>query len=237
MDTQELILRKITPVIINSFNQPTFLKNIVEKFKKNGFLNIFILDNNSTYSGIAELYKQLSLEGIFILYYNENLGPRYFHMSETSKFYFRDTPHIYTDPDLDFSELPHDFLTRLISLTEKYKISKAGCALEIPDDNVIVNDLLFSREMNKYYKIREHEEQFWTNLIEDGVYRAEVDTTLHLFNPKYYASSLDFMNSVRVASPGFIIKHLPWYKTTIIPQDELDFYKSQQKWSNSYANI
>ena len=102
MNIEEIILRKITPVVINSFNQPTYLKNIVNKFVMNKFINIFVLDNGSTYQPLIDLYQQLSDKGITILYYNQNRGPRYFHTEEIYKKYLGMIPHVYTDPDIDF---------------------------------------------------------------------------------------------------------------------------------------
>ena len=130
MNAKEKILRKTFPVVINSYNQPTYLKNLILKLKINSCKNIVVIDNESTNKELINLYEYIKLndENTTILYYNKNNGPRYFHYSGVYKI-LGGSPHLYTDPDLDFDTLPDDFLCTLLSLSEKYKCFKVGCAL------------------------------------------------------------------------------------------------------------
>ncbi len=224
------ILRRITPVVINSFNQPTYLKNIIRKFLDNGFVNIFILDNNSKYKPLIDLYQNLSKNGVNVLFYNENRGPRYFHLSGMYQSYFNNIPHIYTDPDLDFDMLAPDFLSTLISISNKYSVAKVGCALKIPEDEEIVDEYIYIKELKSSYKIKEWESQFWINKLEESIFKANIDTTLHYFNPTHYSGN--FFDGIRVDGQGFTVKHLPWYKKNLIPKEESEFYSNHQNWSN-----
>jgi hypothetical protein len=222
---REFLLRNTIPVFINSFNQPTYLKNIVNKFSINGFRNIFILDNGSSSPELKDYYHSLEPNkgDVSVLYYNENRGPRYFHESGLYEL-LGGTNHLYTDPDLDFDTLPPNFVSVLLDLSEGYKIAKVGCALEIPSCDLLRNDLKMLH-FGRVYNVQEWETQFWSNKLQEGVYQAPIDTTLHLFNPRLYDKK-SFMTSLRVALPGFTIRHRPWYKDDNLPAEEWQFYKA-----------
>ncbi len=232
METKEIILRKTCPVFINSFNQPTYLRNIVEKFCLEGFSNIYILDNNSSSPEIINYYKFLKKEykKVFVLYYNANMGPRYFHLSGLYQSVgLGDVPHLYTDPDIDFDTLAEDFVSQFLDLTEKYQTPKVGCALEIPTEEEVRSDVICTPPHlgGQSFGIIEWEKQYWKNAIEADAYDAPIDTTLHLFNPKYFshANPKNYLTGIRVAKKGFIIKHRPWYKEDAVSEKEINFYR------------
>jgi hypothetical protein len=81
MNARELFLRKTLPVFINSFNQYSYLNDLVNNLTKNYFFNIWILDNQSTYTPLIEYYK-VTVEDINskvnVLYYGFNRGPHFF---------------------------------------------------------------------------------------------------------------------------------------------------------------
>jgi len=223
---REFLLRNTMPVFINSFNQPTYLKNLVGKFRDNGFRNIFILDNGSTSPELSEYYRGIDPKSgeVRVLYYNENRGPRYFHESGLYKM-LGGTNHLYTDPDLDFDTLPANFLSTLLDLSEGYHIAKVGCALELPPEDRLRLDLKMLHA-GRTYNVRQWEAQFWLNQVQEGVYQAPVDTTLHLFNPRLYHDQQNFMKGLRVALPGFVVRHRPWYVDDPLPAAEWEFYKA-----------
>lgn len=242
METREILLRKTIPVFINSFNQPTYLKNIIEKLITEKFCNINILDNKSSNPEITDYYKYLTQEykKVSVYYYNANMGPRYFHLSGLYKI-LGDIPHLYTDPDLDFDFLAESFLSELVDLTEAYKIAKAGCALEIPTENEIRSELIFTPpdKDGQSFSIKDWELQFWKIPLENDIYNAPVDTTLHLFNPKYFSptnSASTYLSGIRVAKKGFLMKHRPWYKNDKIPETEKNFYLKTGLEHNSWRS-
>lgn len=242
MEIREILLRKTIPVFINSFNQPTYLKNIVEKLILEKFCNINILDNNSSYPEIVNYYKYITQEykKVSVYYYNANMGPRYFHLSGLYKI-LGDVPHVYTDPDLDFEYLAVDFLSQLVDLTEAYKVAKVGCALEIPSESEIRSELTFTppHKGGESFGIKDWELQFWENPIENDVYNAPIDTTFHLFNPKYFFPadlSSAYLSGIRVAKKGFLVKHMPWYKNDKVSEVEKDFYLKTGREHNSWKS-
>jgi len=223
----EIILRRTTPVVINSYNQPSYLKNLIEKFKNNEFKNIIILDNNSKNPELIDYYDYLlrNDQNVMVIYYNNNNGPRHFHLKYIYKLLNTNT-HLYSDPDIDFDVLANDFMTQLNEYSEKFKLFKVGCALEIPSAELLANNLSFTAAHldNKIFTIPEWESQFWLHELEDDIYNAPIDTTLHLFNDKYFYNPDNYITGIRIGKPGFIVKHLPWYQTNIMPTNELNIY-------------
>lgn len=57
MNINEYVLRKTLPVIICVFNQYTYLKNLISKLNQNGFSNIYVLDQKSTYQPLINYLK------------------------------------------------------------------------------------------------------------------------------------------------------------------------------------
>jgi hypothetical protein len=232
MDSRELILRKSIPVFINSYNQPKYLENIIQNFKKNQFSNINVIDSCSTLAIMAPVYEMLAKSGVHIFYYPSNLGPRHFQLSGLHKL-TGGIPHIYTDPDINFSTLANNFLSRLLDLSKKYQVAKVGSALDISESIEFKNmEIKVDHIPNQSFKIREWESQFWKNKIEEHVYLAGIDTTLHLFNPQYFKQN-DFFSGIRVAEKGFLVEHLPWHKNNfIVGVDDENAYRSTAHYSN-----
>ena len=174
-----------------------------------------------------ELYKnyELSKEAT-VLYLGHNSGPRYFFESRIYEKYFKNIPLIFTDPDLDFDDLDPNFVTKLFNLSRKYKVAKVGPALQIPElHEMALNTIQHPENPEIECTIAEWESQFWTNSLEQDVYGAGIDTTLHFFNPEYFADMSSFYKAIRVSSPGIIIKHLPWYiNNPLCTSEEKEFY-------------
>jgi len=235
MQPVEAILRRTTPIIINSFNQLTYLRRLIDSLLENHFRNIYILDNASTFPPLLEYYENARSRGVFVLYYNSNQGPRAFHSKKIYRTHFKDIPHIYTDPDILFDTFADNHLTRLFEISEKYRFHKVGSAIEIPSDELISDRPLYQKELNKRLSIRENEIRFWQNEIEHETYLADIDTTWHLFNPKFYLDGTNFFRALRLSGTGFTLKHLPYYKANHVPTEEIAFYKSHDAgWSTVF---
>ncbi len=232
MNISELLLRRTVPVVINSFNQHYYLENIVNRFLAAGFLNIVIFDNRSTYPPLLGYLNKVRADPrVLPIYYPENLGPHYFFRQHVYRM-LGDVPFLYTDPDLDWKFLADDFLLRLFELSRKYKIAKVGAALTLPTPETIKPELPMHYSYGKGYTLLEWEGRFWGEEIEPGVYKADIDTTLHLFNPVHVSSEQTFFTALRVAGPGFEVKHLPWFGDDPCPDDERVFYKGLERFSS-----
>lgn len=233
MQLQEIILRRCTPVVINSFNQHYYLKNIVEKFLDSGFQNIFIFDNASSYPELLEYLEHIKIDNrILPIYYEKNNGPRYFFQNKIYASIFGEIPFIYTDPDLTWVKFADDYLSNLIQLSHKYKTFKVGSALTMPCANELKEGLPKIDVGGSKLNVIEFESQYWVHELEPNVYNSPIDTTLHLFNPKYYNNGT-IISGLRVAGLGYEIKHTPWFKNDPCPSEEIKFYQELDSgWRN-----
>lgn len=233
MDIREIILRRSTPVVINSFNQYFYLQNIVNKFLDAGFLNILIFDNKSIYQPLLDYLTSIKNDArIMPVYYDGNMGPRYFFLSKIYTSIFGTCPFIYTDPDLTWSALADDFVSRFIDLTHKYKTFKVGSALTLPLSYELKESLPKIKENGKVMDVIEFESRYWEIELEPGVYNSPIDTTLHLFNPVYYTNT-SIITGLRVSGIGYEVKHSPWFKDDPCPLEEISYYKNLgTDWTN-----
>lgn len=230
MNVQEMVLRRTIPVVINSYNQLTYLKNLIEKFIKNKFTNIYVIDQCSTFPPLCEFLSNLSkiYPQVFLIYSDKNHGPRWF-VEQSVYQMFATESFIYSDPDILFEDLADDFVFRLLQLSHKYRIAKVGTALSLSNLN---NTILLVD--GKSYSVMEWESKFWENSIEKDVYSAPVDTTLHLFNKQYYSPG-SFFKAVRVGGVGYEVQHGPWLTNDPMPISEKNYYTSASReygWSH-----
>jgi hypothetical protein len=116
--------------------------------------------------------------------------------------------YIITDPDLKLNpNIPSNFIEILASLSDKYKTSKIGFALDITDHHQFYPTTEYLADRS----IRDWESRFWENKIEDDeyeIYKADIDTTFCLMNKTNIESEIDLQ--IRVAG-DFTAKHIPWY--------------------------
>jgi hypothetical protein len=218
------------PIIIPVFNNPTYLKQMLTQLSILNLNEVWIIDNGSTYRPMKKLLSANSKK-YKIISIHDNPGPR-FLITEPNLVSVLPSFFIYTDPDIKFSEnLPKNFIEIFMMLSEKYRIGKVGFALEITPINLLRSVQI--EILNKKYHIWEWENQFWSVKIADAypleVYRALIDTTFSFYNMKHYDYK-DFTNALRVAG-DFTSQHLPWYKVSLVPSRELNFYKKNQKHS------
>jgi hypothetical protein len=138
-----------------------------------------------------------------------------------------------SDPDLELSkDLPVNFIDELGIVSESHKSGKVGLALEVPKiEDVLHKDMFLD---GKKIGIVEYEMQFWSNYIGknqtgDDLYKTTLDTTFALYNKKYFNPD-DRYQAIRVAGK-FTTKHLGGLRESIVPLDEINFYKSTSRYS------
>jgi hypothetical protein len=219
------------PIVIISWNNYTFLKNFIDQIKK--YANpIIVLDNKSSYPPLLKYYDDIKAElgdKIDIRRLDQNYG-------HTVYMQIKDTlPSIYilTDPDVELNaKLPTDFTDTLVALSEKYQAYKVGFALDLSDKEKFIKCDNYTQGKSIY----DWESQYWNNRITDDkyeLYDAAIDTTFCLINNKYSGGK-----NIRIAG-DFTARHLPWYEGYIknhIPQDEIDFWKKENKSSSILFN-
>jgi FkbM family methyltransferase len=217
------------PVLIPVFNNPTYLRKMIEQLRVVGLPNIIVVDNGSEYPPFLDYLD--SLEGkLSVVRLKENSGPR--RLFRDAALY-NQLPQYFclTDPDLGFNpNLPSDFVERLADLTTRYHVGKAGFSLDISEpEKMIAAPFQIGEER---CSIWEWEAQFWQARLEekgDPAYRASIDTTFAVYNKEFFCAE-NFLDAIRVAG-CYTARHLPWYADHRLPPEEADFYRATSKHS------
>ena len=194
--------------MINTFllnrNLLTTLKGTIEFLQREPRINIYILDQDSTYPPLLEYYNTLDVK---IHYFKQNAG----QLSPFSREidYLRNNEYfIITDPDCIYDGVPDDWLDVMLNVLNNVKDRKVGFSLRIDDlpDSEIGRDL------------KGTETRFWKNKNEYG-WLSEIDTTFALYHPH----SAFIYEAIRLDEP-YCIKHYPWYITRENINEEWLYY-------------
>jgi len=212
------------PVLIVSFNNSIYLRNMVAQLNQREVIPI-VIDNHSTDPNTIALLQELEKGSAVVIRSKRNLG----HLVGFLDPVYKILPEVfaYTDPDLQFHpQLPGNFLEELAELTALYHCYKAGMALDISSFGEIKQ--LKSSTTRKYpfrfYKehdVLDWEQQFWQMPLKHDrleVYAAAIDTTFAVYRKSNYHSG-DFSRGVRVAG-NFAACHLPWFPQVDIISNE-----------------
>ena len=198
--------------VILNYNRLTLLQNTCQWCALHG-LDVIIVDNASDYEPLLEWYKTCPYK---VLRMDKNYG----HRVVWEQWLFRqlgisaDDLYILTDPDLDFSSIPDDFLEIMQEGFRRYpKVQKVGFSLEIDD--------LPDTELGK--QVYKHELRFWQSPLDELFYDAEIDTTFAMCRVQNYST----YNCLRIAPP-YSVRHLAWYYDDIekLPIDERNYLQT-----------
>lgn len=213
------------PILINSFNRPTYLQFLVEQFNRLGIKPI-IIDNNSSNNDFIKFYENYVDKKFFLIKLNQNFGHNVIFLDEI----YNNLPNYfaYTDCDLKLNEnLPKNFINILCSLTDEFGCFKAGFALDI-------NKLNLKNQKNKFGDtILDWEKQFWLKKVIHPtyeIYSSVIDTTFAVYNKNNdrNCGKKTKFNAIRVANE-FTAIHYPWVIDDPMPEDELKEYLLHDK--------
>lgn len=212
-------MHKTYAFIIN-YNRLDLPKNMADYLADCKDIMPVIIDNNSTYPKLLEYYKSCPHK---VEIMDKNYGNCVVWDSGILDKYNLNGNFIITDPDLDISSIPNDFLHILRSGLDKYsKACKAGFGLEVKD--------LPNTEISK--RANDWERGNWAHKLDDMFYEAPIDTTFCLCRTRLH----DF-KAIRTGYP-YVARHMPWYYTKDnIPEDEKYYFKSINKNYNYYSYI
>lgn len=200
-------------VLIINYNRLILPKNTADWCAAHD-LDPVLIDNNSDYPPLLEYYANCPYE---VLRLKENRGHQVVSTLDLKKELGIYERYIVTDPDLDFTGIPDDFLDVLDQGLDKYpSVRKCGFSLEI-------NDLPDSPE-GKYIR-GAHELSYWRLPLDNMYFDALIDTTFALYRTAYNYHSIK--QSIRTNRP-YTARHIPWYYTDIslLPEDEQYYYKT-----------
>lgn len=229
------------PIYILSFNQPTYLRNMIRQLRGLEVKpsEIRIIDNASSFPPALDYLRELENQGFGVLRMERNFGPHEIFSPEAGI----DWPEVFalTDPDLQFHpDMPPTFRRDLLKFAAACGVWKCGCALSLED-----SERFRPIDYHEGRSIAEWESQFWdsprtladpelvANLRQWGatVYDAPVDTTFAVYVKSRERAS--FLEGVRV-SGVFACRHLPWYRREFFAdlrpnEEESRFYTSLVK--------
>ena len=227
LKTKKLSLHdsKKIPIIIISFNQLFYLEKLIACLRKNGFENIVIIDNNSTYKPLLEYFNSIEKDVKI-----ERLQKNYGHLVFWRRFdlfaKYCTGYYVVTDADIvPFENCPSDFLVKFADKLDQYKAkTKVGFGLEIssiPDTNP-----------NKT-KIIDWENKFWVSKIDNTVFDSDIDTTFALYRPYYHRKNKNFKTALRFDYP-YVALHGGWYINLDQLTEEQQFYFDTANNSSSW---
>jgi hypothetical protein len=207
---------KSIPIIIISFNQLCYLKQLVTFLQKHKYTKIVIIDNNSTYKPLLDYFETIG-SSVTLHKLKENHGHLVFWKckelyDEYSKGYY-----IVTDADIvPDPDCPSDFVRYFKkNLDRNPKITKVGFSLKIDD--------IPETNTNKQ-KVITWESKFRENQNKEGNYLADIDTTFALYRPDYKYKEQGFYAAIRTRKP-YEAKHGGWYldNANLTKEQELYF--------------
>lgn len=225
------------PIIIPTFNTPTYLKSMIDQLEKRGWTNIIIGDNASTYRPMIDLLDELS-DKYHVVKWNKNMGPRVYTenkdiCSRMPKYF------IVTDPDLLFNDaMPSAAINKMRRIVDTYGVSKVGLAIEI--DNPEERQRFFNANQVDLW-----ERNYWSRKITqlpevDDLYAAPIDTTFCLYNRDQFLLEIDNVagnmtcntSAIRIAG-RFTCRHMGWWEEQPLTKEEHEFYKNTHTWSST----
>ena len=198
--------------LIINFNRLTLPIKMAEWLAQHGCDPIFI-DNYSDYPPLLQYYNETPYQ---VLRLPVNFGHTVLWQHPILSALGISERFIYTDPDLDLSGVPGDFLEVMNAGLDKYpEFSKCGLSLEI-------NDLPDTHE-GRFIR-KGPEAPYWKDPLDDMYFKADTDTTfaLYQFPIGPYSHS-----AIRTNRP-YTCRHLPWYykDISLLPEDEQYYYRS-----------
>jgi hypothetical protein len=202
--------------LIINFNRLALPSKLADWCANHGLEPIFI-DNNSDYPPLLEYYGRCPYTVVrmgrnysYLVVWNQNILDR---LGITGRY-------IVTDPDLDLSGVPDDFLSVLEEGLNRYpQFDKCGFSLEI-NDLPPVSPLIW-------------EMQFWQKPLDSMYFDAAIDTTFALYKVRHATWS-----GIRTNRP-YTAHHVPWYYKNAedLPEDEQYYYKTQLAEIGNHSNV
>jgi hypothetical protein len=203
------------PIVIICYNNYRYVENTLSqilRINKEYYNNIIILNNASTCEDTIGYLKKLgsggSGAGVAIINNIGNFGPWIAADNNNHIYDILPDKFVLTDPDLKLNaNIPSNFIDILATLSDKYKTTKIGLALDITDCDQFYPTAEYMANLSIY----DWEKRFWKNKIDDPdyeLYQADIDTTFCLINKRNLYSTAGIQ--IRVAG-DFTAKHIPWY--------------------------
>ena len=216
------------PVIINTRDRVTELRQLVGWLQHAGHQRIILLDNGSSYPPLCEFLD--GFEGR-VIRLGRNLGhTALWEVPELADIIHREW-FVYTDPDvIPGAGTPPDAVAYFYALLLKYpRYEKAGFGLKIDDlpDHFKMKQQVIDWEARQY----RHE-------IAPGVFEADIDTTFALYRP---GTPYCYGPALRTRGT-YEAHHTPWYVDSDHPTEDESYYRRHAlqnvtTWSGDHSAV
>lgn len=200
------------PIFIPTRDRLTDLQALLEWLRDNGYWNVCLIDNDSTYPPLVKFLKDVDdHDGPYgLVHLTTNYGSRCPWLPHLA--HLRQGFYVVTDPDVVPTEAcPANLVGHLAGLLERHDVPKAGVGLYTRDLGTSFHD--WYRETTFQRADR------WLG----DCFSAPVETTFALYRP---GSEFTF-EAVRSAHP-YEARHLSWYREGS-PTDEDKYYLSRAR--------
>ena len=193
---------KNIPIFIISYNRKDTLQRCIERFQKDGYKNLIILDNASTDDELLTYLKMLKCKVYFL---KKNYGHHVLWDCGLFEDIIKQQFFVLTDPDvLPIDECPTDYVEKFYEILQRHPDkTKVGFSLKIDD---------LPDEYKYKYDIIRFESFYWEKRIRYNfpIYDAPIDTTFALYCPSGGENRERFYDGIRTGFP-YIARHLGWY--------------------------
>lgn len=223
------------PLYIISFNRVGVLQEtIASVVEVIGIENIIIIDNDSDYPPLMELYTSLELQGAKVIKNKKLRTPEDLNsiapIIEAENAIRQCDYYIVSDPDISLKGVPQDFLTVYKHFLDAFKeVQVVGPMLRITDIPI--------EYPTREYVWRKHANQFWKkeplaieiNRKKVHYQFARIDTTFGMLRSETVFKRM--LKGVRVYEP-YDASHLDWYIDPNQLSDDQQYYLEKTRRSN-----
>ena len=196
---------KSIPIIIISFNQLFYLKQLIDFLKDQKCNNIVIVDNNSNYPPLLEYLWEIEKE-VTVIRMKKNYGHNVFtHRQDLFEDYLEGY-YVITDPDIvPDSNCPHDFMRYFKKLLDSNpSVRKVGFSLRtdnIPNTNPEKSFIQKRQQVYGELARRDRKKNFY----------ADIDTTFAMYRPKIFDFlPVPYLSGIRT-KPPYSASHGGWH--------------------------
>ncbi len=200
-----------TPILINCRDRVSSLRDLVSWLERAGHERIVMVDNDSTYEPLLEYYDTTPH---LVVRLGMNVGPTAIWETGILESLGCEDGYVVTDSDIVPDDAtPFDALPRFAELLARHpEVDKVGFGLRLDD---IPAGYRFHDDVLAW------EAKFWSDEIEPGVFRAEIDTTFALYRPTVRSHGYSALRT----GPPYVARHVPWYADSSDPSEEEDYYQ------------
>ena len=187
-----------------------------------------IVDQGSTWPLAKDYLTAMEAAGVTVLRRGGG-HPRTLWDWEPFRQLCSDDLYVVTDCDVVPSDdCPLDWPKRLYQLLDAYpEYSKVGLGLRL--------DRIPDTYLRKDHVLK-WEQKFWDEPLDDGVYKAPIDTTLAMYRPLQERSFDITLNALRTGYP-YVADHVAWYEDYDELDEELRWYHEHAEPGISYWTV